>query len=87
MLEQLAIKHIQEAIDKLTKATLILRNDSNRNQQKLPPKENDEGSGEDQNTSPPHKCSVKGCEVTLSNPNHTLCYEHWLESNKRIEEA
>jgi len=86
MLEQQIKNNLQKIIDLATKTTLIIDNNANKDQQKLPPKKNDAG-GEEQGPSPPRKCSVKGCEVTLSNPNHTLCYDHWKEANKRIEEA
>ena len=86
MQEQQIINNLQQIIDLATKTTLMLKNHANKDQQKLPSKKSDAG-GEDNNMSPPRKCSVPGCEVTLSNPDHTLCYKHWQEANRRIEEA
>jgi len=84
MLEQQIKNNLQKIIDLATKTTLILDNNANKDQQKLSEKD---AGGEDIKVSPPRKCSVPGCGVTLSNPNHTLCYDHWKEANKRIEEA
>lgn len=85
MQEQETITLLQQAIDLLTKATVILQNNSNKNQQKLPKKETDEN-----NPSPPSGNTCGVCGVALSNPNHTLCYDHYLQKREReltIEEA
>jgi len=84
MLEQQIKTNLQKIIDLATQTTIMLQNNANKDQQKLPPRKKDEGSGEDQLQSPP-KCSV--CGVALSNPDHTLCWKHWIERNKTIEEA
>jgi len=71
--------NLQQIIDLATKTTLMLQNQSNKDQQKLSPRKdaNPETS--------PNKCSV--CGEPLTNPTHTLCYTHWKEKQEEIENA
>lgn len=76
MQEQKIKQNLQQIIDIETKTSLMLQNKDNKDQQELPKNKSDPK---------PPSCSV--CGVELTNPNHTLCFNHWLAKQKEIEEA